>query len=69
MQEALPFLVALVLFVGAVVVLANRKPTPKTRNRYARWNAEHGPRVPRTVRQTRGSSRAAGRSEPPRPKS
>ncbi|HEU5315271.1 MAG TPA: hypothetical protein VFX49_04135 [Chloroflexota bacterium] len=53
MQDALPFIVALVLFVSAVVILANRKPTPKARDRYARWNAQYRPRAIRPTRGTR----------------
>ena len=44
MQDAIPFVVVLVLFVGAVLILARRRPGSKPRNRYARWNAEHRPR-------------------------
>jgi hypothetical protein len=43
-QEALPFIVALVVFIGVVLVMARQRPSPKPRNRYARWNAEHRPR-------------------------
>ena len=51
MQDAIPFIVALVLFVGAVLIMARRRPAPKPRNRYARWNAEHRPRkTARTLR-------------------
>jgi len=47
MQEALPYLVVLVLFVGTVIVMSRRRPTRKTRNRYARWNALNPPRPAR----------------------
>lgn len=54
MQEALPYVVVLVVFVGTVIVLSRRRPGRKPRNRYARWNALNPPR--RTTRTRRAEA-------------
>ena len=53
MQEALPFLVALVLFIAAFAYFARKRPPPRPRNRYARWNAEHKPGRPQQPKRPR----------------